>query len=169
VIVRCTRKLLAVIRPARLADSPPDGKDWYANLLWFSGRKCLLLTHAATLFTLFEPEVRAAGLRDTGRLVTGLIRRELAREHLPEDTFGGLEPDEVALARTADRSVLGCMNDMAFMCEVSVDRSGGLAGTDIAYLNQALRRNINRPRDINRPRGYTPPVDLAARRLHARH
>ncbi len=158
-IVRCTRKLLAVIRPTRLAGGLPDGEDWYANLLWFSGRKCLLLTHAATLFTVFESDVRAAGLRDTGQMVTGLIRRELAREQLPEDTFGSLDPGEVALARTADRSVLGCMNDMAFMCGVSIDRSGGLVGTDIAGLNQALRRNINRPR------GYTPPVELVGQRL----
>jgi len=162
VIVRCTQKLLAVIRPGRLADSPPDGEDWYANLLWFSGRKCLLLTHAVTLFTVFEPDVRAADLRDTGRQVTGLIRRELAREQLPEDTFGSLDPDEVIVARTADRSVLGCMNDMAFLCEISIDRCGGLAVTDIGELNQALRRNINRPR------GYTPPVELAAQRLRAR-
>jgi hypothetical protein len=44
---------------------------------------------------------------------------------------------------------------------VAVDESGGLAGTDIGELNQALRRNINRPR------GYTPPVDLAAQRVRA--
>lgn len=163
VIVRCTQKLLAVIRPTRLADSPPDGEDWYANLLWSSGRKCLLLTHTATLFTIFEPDVRAAGLRDTGRLATGLIRRELEREHLLEDTFGSLDADQVVIVRTADRSVLGCMNDMAFLCEIHIDRSGGLAGTDIGKLNRALRRNINRSR------GYTPPVGLAARRLHARH
>jgi hypothetical protein len=61
------------------------------------------------------------------------VRRSaaLAREHLPEDTFGSLDPDQVALARTVDRSVLGCMNDMAFVGEVSIDRSDGLAGTDI--------------------------------------
>jgi hypothetical protein len=106
--------------------------------------------------------VRAVGLRDTGRLVTGLIRRELAREHLPEDTSGSLDPGQVAVARTADRSVLGCMNDMAFICEVSIDRSGGLAGTDIGKLNRALRRSINKPR------GYTPPVQLAAQRSRAR-
>ena len=153
-IVRCTKKLLAVIRQARLADSPPDGEDWYPNLLWFSGRKCLLLSHAATLFTIFELDVRAAGLRDTGRLVTGLIRRELAREQLPEDTFGRLDPGQVAVAKTADRSVLRCMTDMALPCEVAVDQSGGLAGTDI--------------RDLNRPRGYAPPVELAAQRLRAR-
>jgi hypothetical protein len=107
VILRCTRKFLDVIKPWPLADQAPDGEDWYANLLWLDGRKCLLLTHAATLFTVFEPDVRAAGLRDTGRLVTGLIERELAREQLPADTFGPLEPATVVIAKTANRSVLG--------------------------------------------------------------
>lgn len=151
-----------MIRARELADSAPDGEDWYASLLWSSGRKCLLLTHVATLFTVFEPDVRAADFRDPGRLVTGLIKRELLREQLPPDTFGELEKAEVVLAKTADRSVLGCMNDMAFMCEVTITRSGGLADTDIADLNQALRRNINSAR------AYQPPIELAARHLHAR-
>ncbi len=158
-ILRCTKKLLTVIRPPQLTDCTPDGEDWYANLLWLSGRKCLLLTHAATLFTVFEPDVQAAGLHDPGRLVTGLITRELLREQLPADTFGSLDPASVVIAKTADRSVLGCMNDMAFMCEIAVNRSGGLAATDIADLNQALRRNINSTRD------YQPPIELAAQRL----
>jgi hypothetical protein len=51
------------------------------------------------------------------------------------------------------------MNNMTFICEIEIDRPDGPAGTDIAGLNQALRR------DINRPRGYTRPVELAARRL----
>jgi hypothetical protein len=139
----------------------PGGRPGSAAGRWCAG--CLLLTHAATLFTVFELDVHAAGLRDPGRLVTSLIRRELAREGLPEDTFGRLDPDEVVLARTADRSVLGCMNDMAFLCEVAVDRSAGLADTDIGDLNRALRRNINRPR------GYIPPVEMAAQRVRARH
>lgn len=48
VILRCTSKLLAVIGPAIVAKPAPapDGEDWYANLLWFDRRKCLLLTHA---------------------------------------------------------------------------------------------------------------------------
>jgi hypothetical protein len=54
------------------------------------------------------------------------------------------------------------MNDMAFMCEVSTDRSGGLANTDIADLNHALRLNINSAR------GYQPPIELTAQRLRAR-
>ena len=41
----------------------PDPEDWYANLLWFDRRKCLLLAHSATLFTIFEADVTASGLR----------------------------------------------------------------------------------------------------------
>ena len=48
-----------------------------------SGRRCLLLTHAATLLTIFEPDESAAGLRDADRLVTSLIGRELLREQRP--------------------------------------------------------------------------------------
>jgi hypothetical protein len=74
---------------------------------------------------------------------------------------GLLHPADVSLAKTANRRVLGCMNDMAFMCETVTIRSGGLASTDIADLNQALRRNINSAR------GYQPPIELAAQRLRA--
>jgi hypothetical protein len=161
VILRCTRKLLDVIRPGQLADAPADGDDWYANLLRIDGRKCLLLTHADTLFTIFEPDVRASGLRDTGRLVTGLIARELEREGLPAHTFGDLDPASVLLAKTASRVILGCMNDMAFTCEHGADRTGGLARLDVGDLNHALRRNILSARD------YQRPIELTTRRAEA--
>ena len=123
-------KLLILIGSRQLIDRPPDGEDWYANLPCLSGRMPSI-THAASLFTVFEADVRAADLRDPGRLVTGLISRELQREQLPADTFGSPDPAAVSLAKTADRSVLGCMNDMAFMCETVITRSGGLAITDM--------------------------------------
>src|SRR5260370_6225262 len=91
VILRCTKKLLAVIGPKLVAEPAPapDAEDWYANLLWLDRRKCLLLTHSATLFSVFEADARAADLRATGRLVTGLIGRELLSEGLPSATFDG--------------------------------------------------------------------------------
>lgn len=160
-ILRCTKKLLAVIGPARLAEPAPepDAEDWYANLLWFDRRKCLLVTHAATLFSIFEADVRAADLRATSRLVTRLIGRELRSEGLPAATFADLEPDKVILAKTTDRRVLGCMNDMAFLCQHAISGSGGLTRTDLAALNHSLRRNINSAR------GYRPPIELTAERL----
>jgi hypothetical protein len=158
VILRCTRKLLDVIKPGPLAGEPASDEDWYGNLLWIDGRKCLLLTHAGTLFTIFEPDVQAAGLRDTGRLVTGLIGRELAREGLGPGTFRDLDAASVALDKTASRTVLGCMNDMAFACTHAVDLAGGLANADIGKINQRLRRNILSAR------GYRKPIELTMRR-----
>ena len=158
VILRCTRKLLSLLRAAPAVGPAAGPEDWYANLLWFDGRKCLLLTHVGTLFSVFEPDVRAAGLRDTRRAAAALIGRELARENLPAGTFGAPGQEELIIAATADRSVLGCMNDMAFLCGHQIAQSGGLRHADLAELNQALRRNINSAR------GYQRPVDLAAQR-----
>jgi hypothetical protein len=75
------------MRAEPAGDTAPDAEDWYASLPWFDGRKCLLLTHAGTLFSVFEADVRVADLRDTRRAVTSLISRELAREGLPAATF----------------------------------------------------------------------------------
>ena len=101
----------------------------------------------------------ASALRATRQLVTGLIGRELRREELPAGTFGDLGQQEALLAKTADRSVPGGMNDIAFSCERAIASAEGLARTDLADLNRSLRRNINSAR------GYCPPIELAARRL----
>jgi hypothetical protein len=55
VVVRCTGKLLNLLgsRSVDLVDAPADDDEWYANLLWLDRRKCLLITHAGTLFSLF--------------------------------------------------------------------------------------------------------------------
>lgn len=160
VILRCTKKVLAIIGPPpELPESATDGDEWYANLLRLDRRQCLLLTHAVTLFTIVEAGVTAAALRSTHRLVAGLIKRELDNEALPPDTFGHLDNEPLHVARTTDRSVLGCMNDMAVRCEYAVADAGGLAVTDLARLNRSLRRNINSAR------GYQQPIDFVARRL----
>ena len=105
--------------------------------------------------------MRAADLRETHRLVTGLVERELRREDLPPATFGNLRSQELILAKTADRSVLGCMNDMAFRCEVVISEAGGLAHCDLGELNRALHRNINSSRGC-RPRSSSPRNSLSA-------
>ncbi len=158
-ILRCTKKLLDVIRPEQLATREPDGNDWYGNLLVLDRRKCLLLTHADTLFTIFEPDVRAPDLGSTHDLVAGLIERELFVEGLPVRGFGDLGTEELSIAKTADRGMLGCMNDMAYLCEDAVAQAGSLASTDVPSLNRHVRRNINSARD------YQRPIDLVLERI----
>lgn len=84
-----------------------------------------------------------------------MIERQLVAEALPLGTFSALQSEALLLAKTADRRVLGCMNDMAFLCEVTIADSGGLPRVDIPSLNRRLHRNINSARD------YRRPIDLA--------
>ncbi len=162
-ILRCTVKVLQLVSDGRspLAGATAAGSDndWYANLLWFDRRKCLLITHAGTLFSVFGADVRKADVLPVGRFVVPLIERELRSEGLPSTAFGMLDPDDVHLAKTTNRTVLGCMNDMAIQCQCFIADEGGLAATDINALNHYLRRTMNSPR------GYARPVDLAARWL----
>jgi len=163
VILRCTAKLLSLlgIGTRELAVFEPSNDDWYANLLWLDRRKCLLLAHADTLFAVLVADVRKADLLPLGPLVVGIIQQELRSEGLPTDTFGDLDSDAVELARTASRTVLGYMNELARSCEYRIAKSGGLGRCDIEQLNRDLRREIHLSRQ---PPGYFVPIDLVRSR-----
>lgn len=160
VVLRCTARVLNLLgaRPKDMAAVEHTDEDWYANLLWLERRKCLLLAHARTLFSIFVPGVRKADLVPIGASVVALIHNELRAENLPLDRLGVLAPGSVELAKTASRTVLGYMNEMARFCEYAVAESGGLAGSDVQELNRELRRELHLSRT---PPGYFVPIQLA--------
>ena len=161
VVLRCTAKMLALVgaRPRRdLVTIEPSDEDWYANLLWLDGRKCLLLAHAGTLFSVFAPDIRKADLVPIGPAVVGLIHEELEAESFPLDRLGALDSRSIALAKTESRTVLGYMNEMARFCEYAVDDADGLARCDAQELNRELRRELHLSR---RPPVYIVPIELA--------
>lgn len=130
--------------PSReLVDVPASTDDWYANLLRFDRRKCLLITHAGTLFPLFVPDVAAADLRGLGQLVERTAQRALLDEALPPKALGSLDHSVLRLSRTASRRILGVMNDDATTCRYAITTEGGLDQTDVLELNRRLRRNLH--------------------------
>jgi hypothetical protein len=60
----------------------------------------------------------------------------------------------VAVAKTADRRILGTINDLAFTTEHLIATSGGLDRCDIDAVHHRLHRTIN---SIT---GYIAPIDL---------
>jgi hypothetical protein len=163
-VLRCTRRLLDLLgsRALTLTELPPADEDWYANLLWLDRQKCLLLTHADTLFSVFLPRVRKADLTPIGPYMATAVEAELRSERLPLDTFGQLNPDAVRLAKTASRSTLGFMNEMAVHLRYQVADTGGLSHCNSSTLNHHLRRTLH-----NRG-GYVYPIKLVAQRLTGR-
>jgi hypothetical protein len=163
-VVRCTTKAIDLLggRSLALAEPAPSDEDWYLNLLWVERRKCLLLAHAGTLFSVFRADVRAADLRPAGAYLVTAIQTELDRERLPLDTLGRLHPEDVVLARTASRNMLGFMNQMAIELRYCIARDGGLGPSDVHALNHQLQRT---PRNRGE---YVLPIDLVTERLLAR-
>ena len=131
-VLRCTAKILTLLgaRPRDLVTIEPGDQDWYANLLWLDGRKCLLLAHAGTLFAIFVPDIRKPDLMPIGPYVVRFIHKELEAESFPLDRLGALDSRSIALAKTESRTVLGYMNEMARFCEYAVGDAGGLARCD---------------------------------------
>src|SRR6266702_3838619 len=68
-----------------LSELPPSDADWYLNLVWIERQKCLLLTHAGTLFSVFRVGVHVADLRPLGNYLVEAIEAELRAEGLPAD------------------------------------------------------------------------------------
>jgi hypothetical protein len=102
VVVRCTVKLLRLldVRPADLPELAPHEDDWYVNLLWFERRKCLLLTHAGTSFSVFVPDVRKPDLDPLEPFLVDAITMALDAEGLPHDALGTLDSGSVQVAKT---------------------------------------------------------------------
>lgn len=159
VVLRCTAKALKLLgaRTRDLVSVEPTDQDWYANLLWLDGRKCLLLAHAGTLFSVLVPDIRKADLVPIGPSITAFIQQELEAEDFPPDRLGVLD-SSIRLARTESRSILGYMNEMARFCGYAVEDSGGLARSDARELNHRLRRELHL---TSKPPGYFVPIELA--------
>jgi hypothetical protein len=147
-------------RKLTLSELPPTDDDWYLNLVWIDRQKCLLLTHAGTLFSVFRGRIHVADLRPLGDYLVDAIEVELRAEGLPANTFSELERHDIRLAKTASRSTLGFMTEMAFELGWIIIDKGGLRRSDINDLNHALRRMLWNRGD------YVRPIELVHQRLN---
>jgi uncharacterized protein DUF6933 len=160
-LLRCTARLLKLLgsRSGPLVGADAGVDDWYANVLMIERRKCLLLVHAETLFAVLDTDVRVKQFNDLGLYVATLVVDALASEGLAGTALGPTDPAGVRVAKTASRSVLGHLNEMAFEVEHTIAASGGLQLADVAEVNRRLRRGLH-----GRDGDYVVPLELAAAR-----
>lgn len=143
--LRCTCKLLAQMGPdatraARSDELSESPLDWYANLLWFERRKCVLFTNVGTLFGFLVPDVRKADLRRLPELLLKHLRENLEYGGFGANAVGAaLELyGDPSLQRATNRSVLGSMNDYAFQFEAWIEAAGGLHRCPILEANRTI-------------------------------
>jgi hypothetical protein len=161
VLLRCTTRLLKLLggRGGALVDAEPGVDDWYGNVFTVQRHKCLLLVHADTLFSVLDVDVRVVQFDDLGTYVATRVVDALTSEGLTGTALGPTDPAGLHIAKTASRSVLGHMTEMAFDVQYLIDSGGGLRVADINDVNRQLRRHLR-----GRGGDYVVPLELATKR-----
>ena len=120
-LFRITKKLADSLR-IKLPTTPVEVQnpehEWFADLFFVQGKKCVIWVHRPTLLMFVRPAVVAAELREFQGLFRYEFNRALAALALPEsliERFGVCEPDQYA--PTNDRGIVGSMLDGRKMFE----------------------------------------------------
>jgi len=155
--IRCTQKLIKELAAAGHPLAPeaeeiPVLREWYGNLFRIERRKCVLFTHAGTLFSFFVPGLTRPDFGAFG----ATFRQHL--EALLREGRMDVAPERIAprdaplqIRKTKSRRILGCMNELVFQTRIRVEAAGGLAATDLAALNHNLNQTLLGGPDYTRP------------------
>ncbi len=124
--LHCTKKLLDRIKPE--LEAPRTGStrlgNWYATALFWKSQMALVVNER-TLLPVLLPLAPAATLAERFPIA---LREVLQALHTPaefiESEISGMS--EVVYAKTANRSVLGVMNEFVFLAEGYRDQDGSI-------------------------------------------
>jgi hypothetical protein len=142
-ILKCTQKVAKEldIKREKLPQIPAETDktvlgEWFVNSLRFGHSKILLFANAGTLYSLLVA-YQKSDLKNIGRLFRTNLEVNLLAEGFESDKVNRIlaEYQDVVLAQTDSRSVLGSMNDLASLYEYQIMDRGGITQTD---LNQAI-------------------------------
>ena len=159
-LIHCTAKLLKELGnpPLQNPNTPnPEGLgNWYANLLRIDRRKCILFTNEKTLYSFLIPKVKKENLKNIEEEFLVNLNLNLQSEGFPLDVINKVmqEYQKIGFAKTANRQVLGVMNDFAYAYEFDIMRGGGLDGIRILEINKQINRTPSSPLK------YKYPIDM---------
>lgn len=102
--------------------------SWHANLIFISGKKCLLFVNDKTLFNFIVPDISRTQIRDLSSIFRVTLECVLAAEDVPEMAKTKImsEYRSILYANTNSKSVLGSMNDLAFHYKYHIQSEGGV-------------------------------------------
>jgi hypothetical protein len=163
-ILKCTQKVAKELG-VTLAQMPAENNfsylgDWFVNTLKFGHTKTLLFVNAPTLYSMLV-EYKKKDLSDIGQLFRINLRLNLQKEGFEVGKIEGLlaEYEEVKLAKTDNRSVLGSMNDLAWLYQVQIEYKGGIKEIEL----RSIIQDINRTPQLKREGKYS--IELMKKEL----
>jgi hypothetical protein len=146
-IIRCTKKLCKEmgLKSTDLSDTQHESLlgDWYANLFYHDSKKCLLFAAEKTLLCFVVTEVTRKQIRKLEEVFReGLFRLLLDEGFQPNQVSQLLdECSSVEYATTADRGMIGSMNELVKEAQFWLGQLGSPAAPDLPAIHQTLNRN----------------------------
>lgn len=144
--IHCTQKLLKELDvhpsdPGEASYSEGLG-NWYANLLRIERRKCLLFTNERSLYSFLVPAVVKENLRNIEQEFLVHLFLNLKYEGFGSRALEKISDEyrQLGFSKTASRSVLGSMNDIAYQYEVCIHMDGGIENAKILQTNHKINR-----------------------------
>lgn len=141
-------------------DEKSDANEWYVNLFRFDRRKCLLFTHAGTLFSFVVAGVSRKDIQG----LPELFRKELSKALFYEE-FSAVQIEDfmkrvqqIAIAKTTNRSVLSSMNQILYEYSYTAVRFAHLGADALIAANRELNTML-RGAIGEGGRGYGVPIE----------
>lgn len=169
-LIRCTGKLR---KEMGLKDSAlfqgqaleADLRQWHANLIHISRRKCVLFVNDKTLFNFIAPNVSRTEIRGLQYLFLSYLNAVLSEEGFDTEERNAIcsEHEDLEFAKTSSKSVLGSLNDLAFHYKHRILMAGGVQSHKIPSIIGELNRM---------PMGalkYAFPIDELHKAVRERH
>ncbi len=167
-LIRCTAKLLKEMGLPRDPDyDEPKFSflgQWHANLIHINRRKCILFVNDRTLFNFIVPDSSRAEIRDLPEMFYHTLSCVVASERLSKEVVDRIvgEYEQIQIGKSADRSVLGIANDLAFHYKYMILNAGGAYSPEIPDIIRKLNRM---PMHAGKPNSKFPIDEL--RKLYA--
>jgi hypothetical protein len=133
------------LKPADLWLDDPNFSflgQWHVNLLFIDRRKCVLFVNDRTLFNFIVPDVNRAQIRALPDLFLSSLSCVISAEEFPKEVKRRIleEYDEIALAKSSNRSVLGSANDLAYHYKLHILNAGGIHSWRVPEIIRHLNR-----------------------------
>lgn len=159
-LLHCTAKLLKELGNPPLQNLSEPNKEglgnWYANLLRIERRKCILITNEKTLYSFLIPKVKKENLKNILDEFLFNLNMNLTAEGFCIEVINKVlqEYSEMGFAKTANRRVLGVMNDFACEYDYFIASEEGLDRVRILEANKRVNRTPSSPLK------YRYPIDM---------
>jgi hypothetical protein len=155
-LFRCTAAMRTMLglKDNDLAEESADASptEWYCHQVTIDRRKCVLFTHAVTLYSFMAPGVRKDDLRNFTAFFQFNLLANLVLQGFSSAQIAAFPmTDPIAFAKTNNRSILGSMNDFINACRLFVELDGGVVNTDFGEVNRRLSTTLMSGIGMNHP------------------